>query len=114
MAKSTKLIELPQVIETGVEPLKVDWVPSLTHGNGPSYARFSSSLGVIQMSRELHKNDVTVMNTLIHELIHSIFYNYHLPSEHEEQIVSCVTNGLCTILRLNPDLVNYIQKVSKQ
>lgn len=41
---------------------------------------------------------------LIHEILHALFANAHLPTEDEELIVSALANGLYGVFKSNPKL----------
>lgn len=49
-------------------------------------------------------------NTLLHECLHAIFYAYgiSMPHEQEEAVVNTVANGLCELIKRNPELVEYL------
>ena len=53
------------------------------------------------------------MNTVLHEIMHGIIYQYGLVEtlgEKEEVTVNTITNGLTTVFKDNPWLVDYIKK----
>ena len=51
-------------------------------------------------------------NTVLHELIHAVWYVWSLPEENigEELAVGGITNGLATVLRDNPGLFAWIER----
>jgi hypothetical protein len=50
------------------------------------------------------------VNTILHEILHGIIYQYGLETNEEEKIVTTLSNGLTTVLVDNPWLINYIRK----
>lgn len=101
---------LPTLIRIGYQDIKVSEVDLIDDAQG-LYRADSSEIRIKQgmEGREL-------LNTLLHECLHGIFYCYGLKEilEHddkrEEQIVNAVGNGLTEILIRNPDLVKFINK----
>ena len=52
-------------------------------------------------------------NTLLHEILHAIFYQYGLcedVGDKEEKIVNTTANGLSSVFVDNPWLIDYIKK----
>lgn len=56
-------------------------------------------------------SDTQIINTLVHEILHALWREYNLPDEYEEHIVTCVANGLCQVLRDNPEVVQLLRKL---
>lgn len=54
-----------------------------------------------------------IINTVVHEYLHALFREYSLVSEQEEQIVTCLANGLCQISKDNPEFVKMLGGLSK-
>lgn len=53
-------------------------------------------------------NDIA--NTLLHEILHAIWYQYQIKDEDkEERIVHTTANGLCFVMQANPDVFAWIQ-----
>lgn len=52
-------------------------------------------------------------NTLLHELLHAIWWCYNLgdDDEQEEKIVKSLSNGLMELFARNPDVLTYFSKV---
>ena len=58
---------------------------------------------------------VETLNTILHEILHSIVYVYGLKEEFkdndkEEKLVNALGNGLTEVLLRNPDVVRFIGK----
>ncbi len=55
-------------------------------------------------------NDAEEANTVLHECLHAIFYAYgiNMTHEQEELVVNTVANGVCELIKRNPELVAYI------
>lgn len=52
-------------------------------------------------------------NTLLHEVLHAIAYQmgkFGLDSKSEEKVVEVMANGICAVMRDNPDLFPLLQK----
>jgi len=75
-----------------------------------SYGQFLSKEGIICMSSE--EDSISQANTLIHEMLHGTVYQWGLDSaldDKEERVVNTLANGLTTVFRDNPWLMNFIK-----
>ena len=75
-----------------------------------SYGQFLSKEGIICLSSE--EDSISQANTLIHEILHGIVYQWGLESQlddKEEQIVNTMANGITTVIRDNPWLLSFIK-----
>jgi hypothetical protein len=54
-------------------------------------------------------SNVCITNTLVHEVLHGLFREYNLPEDHEEHVVTCLANGLCQVVRDNPEFLKVLK-----
>ena len=75
--------------------------------------QFLASDGVIALSST--EDNVSHTNTLIHEILHAIVYQWgiELDDKDEERICNTIANGLTTVFVDNPSLLSYLQKQLK-
>ena len=76
--------------------------------------RFFAKEGVIGYTAE--ETGVSHANTLIHELLHAIVYqwNMELEEKDEEKLVNGLANGLTTIFVDNPKLMDFLKDKIKE
>ena len=71
---------------------------------------------IIKYKSTLQPNDL--VSTILHELFHTI--NFHFGMKHtqgkqiEEQFVDCLSNGLTTVIRDNPNFLDWIKQNIKR
>jgi hypothetical protein len=72
--------------------------------------QFLASDGVIALSST--EDNISHANTLIHEVLHAIVYQWgiELDDKEEEKICNTLANGLTTVFVDNPSLLSYLQK----
>jgi len=72
--------------------------------------QFLASDRIIALSST--EDNISHANTLIHEVLHAIIYQWgiDLDDKEEEKICNTIANGLTTVLVDNPWLLPYIQK----
>ena len=72
--------------------------------------QFLASDRIIALSST--EDNISHINTLIHEILHGIVYQWgiDLDGKDEEKICNTIANGLTTVLVDNPWLLPYIQK----
>ena len=72
--------------------------------------QFLASDRIIALSST--EDNISHTNTLIHEILHGIVYQWgiDLDDKDEEKICNTIANGLTTVLVDNPWLLPYIQK----
>lgn len=75
---------------------------------------FFAKEGVIGYTAE--ETGVSHANTLIHELLHAIVYqwNMELEEKDEEKLVNGLANGLTTIFVDNPKLMDFLKDKIKE
>jgi Zn-dependent peptidase ImmA (M78 family) len=78
-----------------------------------------SFLGMVDTDKNLIKirNDLKgneLVNTLLHEFIHTCNLHYGMKSEYgsdtEERFTECIANGLTDIIVRNPDIITWIEE----
>lgn len=99
---------LPKVIKLGYQDITVSEVPAIDHTQG-SYNNESHE---IKIKSEMGSREK--LNTLLHEILHSIVYAYGIKSEFddddaEEKVVNALGNGLTEALVRNKELVTFIK-----
>jgi predicted SprT family Zn-dependent metalloprotease len=54
-------------------------------------------------------------NTLLHEILHAIMWSQglKLSESTEEKVVTQITNGLCCVIKDNPELISWLKKSLK-
>ena len=69
--------------------------------------------GMIALSST--EDSVSHVNTLVHEILHAIVFQWgiELDEKEEEKICNTLANGLTTVCVDNPWLLSYIQKQLK-
>lgn len=71
--------------------------------------------------RTLGRSSAFIANTLLHEVMHGVYYHSSLKSpnssdsdtETEENVVNGMSNMLSQVFRDNPDLIRYLLKTLK-
>ena len=60
------------------------------------------------------ENKYQVLDTGVHEVLHTLYDLYHLEKgDEEERVVACLASGLVQVLRDNPAFLKYINEVCK-
>lgn len=75
-----------------------------------SLGQFLYKEGIISLSSE--EDAISQANTLMHEILHGIVYQWGLAEElgdKEEHIVNTLTNGLMTVFVDNPWLISFLK-----
>ena len=72
--------------------------------------QFLASDRIIALSST--EDNISHTNTLIHEILHGIVYQWgiDLDDKEEEKICNTIANGLTTVFVDNPSLLSYLQK----
>ena len=72
-----------------------------------SHGQFLSKEGLIGLSDE---DNISHVNTLLHEVLHAIIYQWGLDvGDKEEHIVNVLANATTTVLVDNPWLTKYLE-----
>lgn len=101
-------MKLPDKIKVGafdIQVIQLQGAESLSHGID---GHFSAAEQVIRIDKSLAK--YKLMDTLLHEILHSIYYVGHLDSDDdEEKTVSVISTMLTQVIRDNPKLLKFWQ-----
>ena len=97
-------------IKIGYRNYKIKNLDSIVSKCNEINGQFLASDGVIALSSE--EDSISHTNTLIHEILHGIVYQWgiDIDEKEEEKICNTIENGLTTVLVDNPWLLTYIQK----
>lgn len=106
-------LKLPKTIKVGYKTYKLRWmeehVPDeSTHAMGLTYSR----TGTMYINRSRGEPLQEQANTLLHEILHCLFFVQGIKgftAEQEEQVVNALANGLCAVLVDNPGLMKLIE-----
>ena len=99
----------PDKIKIGYKSYKLEeWKQTVASAN-EAQGQFFAKEGVIGYTAD--EKGVSHANTLIHEILHAIIYQWNMELEEkvEESIVNGLANGLTTILVDNPKLIDYLK-----
>jgi len=110
MDKSKKNKHIPDFIKIGYTDYKFDFWPDTFASSEEAQGEFFSAAQKIGLKESTIPSRWGV-NTLLHEILHGIVYQYGLEvNSEEEKIVNTFANGLTTVLVDNPWLLDYIKK----
>ena len=97
-------------IKIGYREYKIKNLDSIVSRCNEINGQFLASDGVIALSST--EDNISHANTLIHEILHAIIYQWgiELDDKEEEKICNTIANGLTTVIVDNPSLLSYLQK----
>ena len=97
-------------IKIGYRDYKIKNLDSIVSRCNEINGQFLASDGVIALSST--EDSISHANTLIHEVLHAIIYQWgiDLDDKEEEKICNTIANGLTTVFVDNPSLLSYLQK----
>ena len=97
-------------IKIGYRDYKIKNLDSIVSRCNEINGQFLASDGVIALSSI--EDNISHANTLIHEVLHAIVYQWgiELDDKEEEKICNTLANGLTTVFVDNPSLLSYLQK----
>ena len=104
----------PEKIRIGYKDYKLEeWKQTVASAN-EAQGQFFAKEGVIGYTAE--ETGVSHANTLIHECLHAIIYQWNMELEEkvEESIVNGLANGLTTIFVDNPKLMDFLKEKIKE
>jgi len=105
-----KTSDIKNKIKIGYRTYDIEVNDRVWNKQTESYGQFLSKEGIICMSSE--EDNISQANTLLHEILHGIVYQWGLDSElddKEERIVNTITNGLTTVFVDNPWILSFIK-----
>ena len=108
----TKNYPIPDHIKIGYVNYQFDFWPDTFSTTEEAQGEFFQLAGKIGL-KESTIPSVHGVNTLLHEILHGIVYQYGLVEtlgDREEQTVNTISNGLTAVLVDNPWLVDYMNK----
>jgi hypothetical protein len=97
-------------IKIGYRDYKIKNLDSIVSKCNEINGQFLASDGMIALSST--EDNISHANTLIHEILHAIVYQWgiELDDKDEERICNTIANGLTTVFVDNPSLLSYLQK----
>ena len=104
----------PEKIKIGYREYKLEeWKQTVASAN-EAQGQFFAKEGVIGYTAD--EKGVSHANTLIHEIMHAIIYQWNMELEEkvEELVVNGLANGLTTVFVDNPQLVDYLRLKIKE
>jgi len=107
-------MQRPDKIKIGYRDYKLEeWKQTVARAN-EAQGQFFAKEGVIGYTAE--ETGVSHANTLIHEILHAIVYqwNMELEEKDEEKLVNGLANGLTTIFVDNPKLMDFLKDKIKE
>ena len=107
-------MNIPDKIKIGYRNYKLEeWKQTVATAN-EAHGQFFSKEGIIGYTTD--EKGVSHANTLLHEILHAIVYqwNIELEEKEEEKLVNSLTNGLTTVFVDNPKLMDYLKDKIKE
>ena len=107
-------MNVPDKIKIGYRDYKLEeWKQTVATAN-EAHGQFFSKEGIIGYTTD--EKGVSHANTLLHEILHAIVYqwNIELEEKEEEKLVNSLTNGLTTVFVDNPKLMDYLKDKIKE
>ena len=111
MKNKTEKNIIPNSVKIGYVNYEFDFWPDTFASTEEAQGEFFQSQGKIGLKKS-SLNSIHGVNTVLHEIMHGIVYQYGLVEhlgDKEEVTVNTITNGLTTVLVDNPWLIDYIQ-----
>ena len=107
-----KTINLPKTIKIGYTDYELEIWPDTFASTEKAQGEFFEEDEKIGLKGSALKSSRGV-NTLIHEILHALIYQYGLAEDVkdiEEKVVNTTANGLSAVFKDNPWLTDYIKK----
>ena len=103
------MIKLPEKIKVANHVISVvDWETSMANAQG-RHGEFSANELTIRV--HTNQNMSHVKETLLHEIIHSVYWAYNIHDEDkEERIVTTMAIGLSQVMGDNPETFKYLNQ----
>lgn len=71
---------------------------------------FEAEKLLIRIAPSLH-DDVKTM-TLLHEMLHGLFWEYNIQVKNEETVVSSLTTAFAQFIKNNPEFIKAVQSIN--
>ena len=93
-------IKLPKTIDVGPFKIEIQILPTAIASEVNEEGSFQSRQRIIYIAEDIvERGGEDLINVLIHELLHVIYYQYNLSnSSSEEDVVNSMANGLTELL----------------
>ena len=107
-------METPSKIKIGYRDYKLEEWKQTVASASEAQGQFFAKEGIIGYTAD--EKGVSHANTLIHEIMHAIIYQWNMELEEkvEELVVNGLANGLTTVLVDNPKLLDYLKDKIKE
>lgn len=67
--------------------------------------------GKIKLNEKLGEDRIELANTVLHELLHTCYYIYHITDrDNEEDTVRPMANALCELWQRNPKIFDWLKE----
>lgn len=110
-----KVLDIKNKIKIGYRNYDIKVEDKVWNKQTESFGQFLSEEGIITVSSK--EDAISQANTLLHEILHGIVYQWGLGeemSDKEEKIVNTLTNGLTTVFVDNPWLLQFLINKTKE
>jgi hypothetical protein len=110
MSRAVVFDGLPGSVKVGYRTYRLELWTEQQAKDEDSDGECDHETGVIRLDPTMDAQKAG--NTLLHELIHAVWYVWSMPEENieEEFAVGALTNGLATVIRDNPGLFGWIER----
>ncbi len=106
--------KLPKTLRIGAIDYKIIKRPFKDIGafdNTSQYKGYCDrEAGEIHLNSDHIEDSSDPINTLLHEILHALFREYCIDTDQEEYIVRCLSNGLCSVFKNNPKLLETVKE----
>lgn len=97
----------PEKIKVGPHIVTTMWWGEHDDDREHYFGKFYASKMMIRYDASM--KGTLAIDTLLHELMHAVFWVYHMEDDDdEERTVSTMATGLTQVLKDNPDVVTFI------
>lgn len=101
-------MSLPTKIKIGYRTYDLEFLDDMVRDIAGINGAHNAEDAKILVSSKLDDQETAMV--LLHECMHGIFRNADLPDDKEEQYVTLITYGLCSLMQDNPELIDYIKE----
>lgn len=113
-----KIENIPKHVKVGYKDYRIEFAPVGAVIAGGLYGECRHAEGVIVIAPGIDAKETA--NTLLHEILHAVWRCFNIPRGkagilddvlNEEIAVGGTANGLCAVMRDNPEVFNWIAGV---